>query len=114
MNRFYRVAIGKRPVGTATERREPPLEGEVVIKVTDAKTQGNFKVMIVDADDYQHQGNLALRGVEVLSEAEAIELAARYQPETTREERNHRTGNVEIIHEPAVDLKRILSLRAEA
>lgn len=113
MNRFYRVAIDKRLVGTVIEHREPTFTGQRVTKVTDTRTRGDFKVVVMDATDDEHQKNLALPGVEELAETEAVDLAAEFQPATTREERDPTTGKVNKIKVPAVDLNEILLQRAE-
>lgn len=112
MKRFYRVKIHRRPVGTAVEHHEPPLEGEVVVKVTDATTSGDYKLVVLDADDAQHESNLALPGVEALEEEGAVKLAARYQPATTGERFDPRTGKTETVDVPAVDLAAILAARS--
>lgn len=112
MNRFYRVAVRKRPVGTAVEHHEPPVEGDVVVKVTDSATRGDHKLVVVDADDAQHERNLALPGVEALEEDGAVELAARYQPASRGERVDPRTGEAEAFDVPAVDLAAILAQRA--
>lgn len=111
MNRFYRVAVEKLPIGTAVQHREPPLEGEVVVKVTDAATRGDYRLVVVDADDAQHEGNIALPGVEALEEEGAVKLAARYQPGGARERPDPRTGEMQTIQVPAVDLAAILAQR---
>lgn len=119
MNRFYKVAIDKRPIGTAFEHREPPLQGAQVTKVADSRTQGSFKLIVVDATDTEHQANLALPGVDELAQAAAVALAAEYQPEVTREVRDRETENVrevkvKKVKVPAVDLKDILRRRQGA
>lgn len=110
MNRYYRVATEKHPVGTAVEHREPPLEGEVVVRVTDS-AGGEHRLVVLDADDAQHEGNLALPGVEALEEAEAVDLAARYRPAGTARRPDPRTGRMETVELPAVDLAAILAQR---
>lgn len=113
MNRFYRVAIDKRPIGTAIEHREPPLQGQRIVNVTERKTQGDFKLMVVEATDAEDQKNLGLPGVEPLTQADAVKLAAEYQPAHQQERRDSRTGKVERIDVPAVDLDEVLRRRAE-
>lgn len=112
MNRFYRVVIDKRPVGTAIEHREPPLQGEIVVKVTDSTTRGDYRLVVMDADEAQHESNLALPGVEPLEEDAAVELAARYQPAFQGERLDPRTGEVEEVDIPAVDLAALVAQRA--
>ena len=75
MNHFYRVAITKQFLGSAIEHKEPPLQGQIQVKVTDSTTQGDFKIIIVDCDDTQHQYNLNLSGVQNLEENEVTKLA---------------------------------------
>lgn len=112
MNRYYRIAIDKRRVGTAIEHREPSLRGEVITKVTDARTRGDFKIAALDATDEEHEKNLALPGVEALTEEEAGRQAVLYQPETVREERDPAARKVKKVKIPAVDLSKILGKHA--
>ena len=82
MNRFYRVRIDKRYFGTAVQHREPSLEGKVVARVAAAAVRGNFKLLVVDASDTEHNKNVAHPDVlEVLPEAAAVDLAAKLRPE---------------------------------
>jgi len=83
MNKFYKVAIIKLPMGSATEHREPPIQGRIIIKVDDLATQGSFKLFVVDCDKDQHKMNSVLPGVLSISEEEANRLAPLYQPERT-------------------------------
>lgn len=104
MNRFYRVVITKQPVGSAVRHKEPAMQGRVIIKVTDSTTAGNYKLFVMDCDDAQHEANLTLSGVEALLEAEAVKLAAQYQPRRTLTRFNPVTlekGEIEI---PGCDL----------
>jgi len=112
MNRFYRVKILRRPVGTAVEHHEPPLEGEVVVKVTDATTNDDYRLVVVDADDERHERNRALPDVEALEEDAAVELAAKYQPARTAERFDPRTGETKTVEVPAVDLASIVAARS--
>jgi hypothetical protein len=106
MHRFYKVAITKWPIGTAIQHREPAVQGEVIIKVTDSTTAGDYKLFVVDASDEQHEANLALPAVEMLSEAQATELARKYQPERTLTQFNPLTRKEEEITVPTCDLKK--------
>ena len=83
MNRFYNVTITKRRFGSAIEHLVPPLEGTVAVSVFEVATNGNHRLFVVDATDTQHKKNQVLPGVEVLKEAQAIKLAAQYQPART-------------------------------
>lgn len=112
MQRFYRVTVTKRFVGTAIEHHEPALDGEVVVKVNDAATRGDFVLVVLDADDGQHERNLSLPGVEGLEAAAAIELAAEYQPARTTRRVDPLTRDTEIVDVPAVDLAAILAQRS--
>ena len=108
MNRFYRIAVTKVPVGSAIEHREPPLQGEVVIKVSDLATEGDSRLVVVDATNNQHKINTATPGVEEISEADAVKLAAKYQPKRTMTRFNPQTRKEEKITLSAVDLKKFL------
>lgn len=103
---FYKVRIAKRKIGSAVEHIEPALQGEVIVKVTDSETSGDYKLFVVDATDAQHKMNLTLPGVEALSEAEAVKLAAQYQPQRTLRQFNPVTMKEETIKVPACDLKK--------
>ena len=105
MNRFYQVAITKWPVGTAVEHREPPVQGRIIVKVTDATTGGDYKLFLVDASDEQHQANLSLAGVQELAEEQAVKLAAEYQPQRTLKRFNPMTRQEEQINVPTLDLR---------
>lgn len=83
MNHFYRVMVTKQFLGSTTEHREPPIQGKVIIKVTDVNTRGDFKLFVVNCDEDQHKMNSVLPGVLPISEEEAIRLAPLYQPERT-------------------------------
>jgi hypothetical protein len=111
MRRFYRVAVEKHPVGSAIEFREPPLEGEVVVKVSEAATQGASRVVVLDADDEQDERNRTLAGVEALDEEAAVALSAEYQPASSGTRFDPATRKTEEVETPAVDLARILAER---
>lgn len=114
MNRFYQIAIFKYPLGsTAIEHREPPIQGEILVKVTDINTRGDFKLMVVDCDNEQHQTNLILPGVLNITEAKAIELARRYQPERLLAEFDRETGKKQSKLMPAVDLTQFYAVTPE-
>lgn len=106
MKRYYKSIIGRQSVGTAVQYVEPGLHGVVVIKVTDTTTAGDHKLFVMDCDDSQHQANLGIGGVEELSEEQAVELAARYQPSRTIEQFNPLTMRKEKIEMPACDLRK--------
>jgi hypothetical protein len=111
MNRFYKVTITKRPVGTAIEHREPRVEGNIIVKVTDSTTTGDYKLLAVDADDTQHAANLKMPGVEEVAEADAVNLAAMFQPKHTFTQFNPTTRKEEKVTVPAVDLRAFLEKR---
>jgi hypothetical protein len=106
MNRFYKVAITKWPVGSAVEHREPAVQGHILTKVTDSTTGGDFKLFLVDGDEAQHQTNLSLAGVEELAEEQAVRLAAEYQPQRTFKRFNPQTRQEEQISVPTLDLRK--------
>ena len=103
---FYKVSITKEPVGSAIRHKEPPLQGKIVIKVTDSTTQGDFKIFVMECDDAQNKANLSTPGVEQLSEEQAVKLAAKYQPKRTMVEFNPRTMKEEKVTIPACDLRK--------
>jgi len=113
MNRFYKAAIIKWPVGTAIEHREPAVQGQVIIKVTDSTSRGDYKLFVVDADDAQHEANLALPGVGALSEKDALELAPKYQPKRTSTRFDPQTRKKEETITPACDLKKFYQVREQ-
>lgn len=108
MKAFYKVAVTKQPIGSAVRHVEPPLAGEVVIKVTDSNTRGDFKLVVIDCSEAQHADNLLLPGVAEVPEAEAVALAPKYQPKRTMTELNPRSGKQEKFTIPAADLKAFL------
>lgn len=106
MNHFYRVTITKQLLGSAIEHKEPSLQGQIQAKVTDSTTQGNFKIIVVNCDDDQHQLNLSSSAIQNLEENEVTELAPLYQPERTIKRfdpKNHKSKQVVIL---AADLSR--------
>jgi hypothetical protein len=106
MERFYNVAITKVPIGSAVEYKEPALQGKIIIKVSDIKTSGNYKLFVVDCNDEQNKANLTFSGVSELSEDEAVKLAAQYQPQRHVTRFNPETRKEEKITLPACDLKK--------
>ena len=109
MNHFYRVAITKQFLGSAVEYKEPLFQGQIQAKVTDSTTQGNFKIIVVNCDDIQHQYNLNLSGVQNLAEDEVTKLAPLYQPERTIKRFDPKTRKEEQVVIPAADLSRFYS-----
>jgi hypothetical protein len=106
MHKFYKASITKRLIGTAIQHKEPPVQGEIIIKVTDSTTAGDFKIFVVNANDNQHKANLALDGIELLTEDQALKLAKKYQPKRTTTRFNPGTMKEEQITLPACDLKK--------
>jgi hypothetical protein len=104
MTTFYKVTVTREPVGSALRHKEPPLQGSIIIKVTDSTTKGNYRIIVIDCDDKQNKVNLAAPGVEALTEEQAVKLAAKYQPRRTVVEFNPRTGKKEKNTIPACDL----------
>ena len=107
MRAYYKVMVSKQPVGSAVMHKEPPLEGEVVTKVTDMTTGGDYKLIVLDCDDEQHQGNLTVPGVAEVSDSEAADLAPKFQPERTMTEFDPASGKESKFSVPAVDLRAI-------
>ena len=106
MKRFYKVAITKRSIGSAVEHREPEVAGQVIVKVTDSTTAGDYKLFVIDCSDAQHQTNLGIPGIEEVSEEQAVTLAVKYQPQRTLTRLNPQTRQEEHITVQACDLKR--------
>jgi hypothetical protein len=106
MTTFYKVTVTKEPVGSAVRHKEPPLQGNIIIKVTDSTTKGNYKIIVIDCDDKQNKVNLSTPGVEALTEEQAVKLAAKYQPQRTVVEFNPRTRKKEKNTIPACDLRK--------
>lgn len=88
MIKFYKGKIDKISTSSATQYKEPELNGNIIVTVTDSTTSGNFKIYVVDTDENQHKSNLEYPGVEELSEKQAIKLAAKYQPQRVRTDFN--------------------------
>ena len=106
MERFYRVAITKVPIGTAVEYREPAIKGKVIVKVSDMTTSGSFKLFVVKCDDAQNEANLAFSGVSELSEDNALKLAAQYQPQRQVTRFNSKSRKEETTDIPVCDLRK--------
>jgi hypothetical protein len=108
MKTYYRVTITKQPVGSAIKHREPPIQGHVIFKVTDGASAGDYRLVAIEATDAQHKANLALAGIEELTESQAAKLAKQYRPKTTRTRFSFRKGRQEKITRPAADLKKLI------
>ncbi len=106
MKKFYKVAITKRPIGSAIEHKEPAMQGDIIIKVTDSTTAGDHKIFVIECDDAQHKANLTSSRIEELSEERAIKLAAEYQPKRTLTRFNPLTMKKEKTDIPACDLRK--------
>ena len=78
--RFYQIRIAKVPVGTAVEYRTPDLQGTLQRTVTESGSRSDYELAVVEADDSQHQANLALLDVSSIEAEEAETLAPQYQP----------------------------------
>ena len=113
MKAFYKVVVTKQPDGTAIIHKEPPLHGEIITKITDASTAGDFRIVALECSAEQHEENLAYPGVVALDEAEAVKLVPKYQPKRSILELDPRTGKQHKIELPAADLKRLLKIKAE-
>ena len=102
--RFYQVRITKVPVGTAVEHRPPAIQGTLHRTVTDASTRGDYQLFVVEADDNQHQANVALPDVKELSAEDALALAPQYQPQRTATRFDPLTRKETKVEMPAADL----------
>ena len=107
--RFYQVRITKVPVGTAVEHRAPAIQGTIQRTVTDAGTRGDYQLFVVEADDNQHQVNIALPDVKELSAEEAQTLAPQYQPQRTATRFDPLTRQETKIEMPAANLTQFIS-----
>ena len=83
MRRYYKVSITKKPIGSAILFKVPLVQGKIIVKVTDSKTAGDHKLVVVDCDNRQNKANAAMKGVEEQSEDQAVKLAAKFQPKKT-------------------------------
>lgn len=106
MKRFYKAAITKRSIGSAVEHGEPGVAEQVIVKVTDSTTAGDYKLFVIDCNDAQHQANLDIPGIDEVSEDQVVTLAARYQSQRTLTRLNTQTRKEENITVPACDLKK--------
>ena len=111
MERYYKVPIDKRRIGSAIQHREPPLQGTLLTKVTEMKTHGNVKIIVIDADEQQHQRNVLLPGVEEIDAVGAATLAAEFQPEHDVEEPDPITRERKKRKQPAVKLADVVAAR---
>lgn len=109
MNYFYRTAITKQSLGTAILHKEPPFQGHILAKVTDLATQGDFKIIVVNCDNAQHQFNINLPSVQNLEEEEVTKSAPLYQPEQATRQLNPETHKEEQVVIPAANLTRFYS-----
>ena len=107
--RFYQVRIMKVSVGTAVEHRAPAIQGAIQRTVTDAATHGDYQLFVVEADDNQHQANVALPDVKALSAEEAQALAPQYQPQRTITHFDPLTRKQTQVERPAADLTPFIS-----
>ena len=108
---FYKARITKVPVGSAVEYREPAIQGNLKLTVTDASTRGEYKLFVVEANDDQHKANVAVPDVEELAAEDAQKLAPKYQPQSTITQFNPFTQNEEKVEIPAADLGAFLEKR---
>lgn len=111
MVKFLKVSITKLPIGTAVEHKEPALQGEIITKVTDTTTAGDYRIIVLESDEAQCKANLAIMGVEELSEAEAVKLAAKYQPKRTVTQIPPFAKQKEKVAVPVFDLKKFLKAK---
>ena len=109
MKRFYKVMMKKVPIGRAAMYKMPPLDGEILLKITDAPTKGDYNLTVTECDDENHNKNISLENITDMEEKNAIELAAEFQPESIRVEVNPKTKRKKKITIPALDLTKYLS-----
>ncbi len=105
MIRFYKAKIIKKPVGTAIEHIMPVFKGKVITNVYDITTDGDFRLFVVDCSEEENRANVSMEGVSLLSEQDAVTLAAQFQPA-----RKIRTFNMETKKEEEQDIP-VLNLK---
>jgi len=108
MIRFYKAKIIKRPVGTAIEHIMPLFQGNVITNVYDINTEGDFRLFVIDCTEEENRSNISLDGVNLLSENDAIALAAEFQPARSIVKFNMETKTEEVQEIPALDLRAYL------
>jgi hypothetical protein len=109
MMRFYKAKIVKRPAGTAIEHIMPVFRGNVITNVYDINTDGDFRLFVVDCTEEENRSNVSLDSVSLLSENDAIALAAEYQPARRIRTINMETKKEEEQDIPELDLRAYLS-----
>lgn len=100
--------MDKVPIGKAIMYKLPPLDGEILIKITDSSTKGDYTLIVIECDDQIHNKNISMEKVTDMEEQNAVELAAELQPESNRVEVNPKTKRKRKITNPALDLTKFL------
>lgn len=108
MYKFYKMAIVKKWVGSAIQYKGARMKGNIITTVMDSATEGDYKLFVIQCDQAQHEENLLLPGVIELSEEQAIELAAEYQPASTSIQLNPETMKPKEVQISACDLRKFL------
>lgn len=111
MQAFYKISVVKQAIGSAVMHKEPPLQGAVIIKITDTGSDGDYKIVALECSEEQHIENLSYPGVASMEEDEAVKLAPKYQPKRTFSDIDPRTRKEQKIERPAADLKSLLKIR---
>lgn len=104
MKAYYQVAINKEQLGAAVRFRQPHLEGSPIVRVMDASSDGESAIIVMECSEEEHKFNLIRPGVMELAEADAIKVAAKYQPKQTIHNIDPRTGKEEKKDIPAFRL----------
>ena len=71
----------------------------------DITTDGDFRLFVVDCSDEEKRANIALDGVNELSEEDAVPLAAQFQPARKIKTFNPETKKEEEQDIPELNLK---------
>ncbi len=114
MKAYYKVTITKERDGTAIIHNEPPLQGDVIVKISDMTTAGDQKLVAVEVNKEQHTANLAMSGVAAIEENEAVKLAPKFQPKHKVKEFNRHTGAEETREIKAFDIIKYIKAREDS
>ena len=106
---FYLIRITKVSVGTAVEHRIPALQGTIQRAVTHSESHGDYQLLVVEADDRQHEVNVALPDVQEMSAKDAQERAPQFQPKRVMIRFDPLTRKETVEEMPAADLTPFIS-----
>lgn len=78
--RYYNVQARLSWYGTAIQRSEPAVRGQVLTRVSDTTSLGARALLVVEASDEDHAANEGDPAIETLYESDAQRVADRYRP----------------------------------